>query len=52
MINEGWDTAVGIILSELGGLLFIFVKLEEHGLVGEIQFIKDMGNLPVTSTRR
>ena len=52
VVNECRNTTVGIILSELGSLLFVLVKLEEYGLVGEIQFIKDMGDLPVISTRR
>ena len=36
MINEGWDTAVGVILGELGGLVFALVKLQEYCLVGEV----------------
>ena len=52
VVNDCRNTTVRIILSELGSLLFVLVKLEEYGLVGEIQFIKDMGDLPVISTRR
>ena len=49
MINEGWDTAVGVILGELGGLVFALLELEVHRLVGESELLKNDGGLPVNS---
>ena len=52
VVSECRNTTVGIILSELGGLVFALVKLEEYCLVGEVQLVQDVGNLPTMPTTR
>ena len=47
VVNECRNTTVGIILSELGSLLFVLVEVEKNGLVGEIKLIQDIGDLPI-----
>ena len=49
MVNEDGDTTVGVELGEFRTLLLIFLEIEEHRLVCEVQFLEDVSDFPVTN---
>ena len=49
MVNEDGDTTVGVELGEFRTLLLIFLEIEEHRLVCEVQFLEDVSDFPVAN---
>lgn len=47
MVDESRNTTVRVQFRKFWAFLFFLVKLEVYSLVGELELIEDMGDLPI-----
>ena len=46
VVNDGWNTAVGVVLGVLVGLVFAFLEVEVDRLVGQAELLQNVCDLP------
>jgi hypothetical protein len=46
MVDDGGNTAVGIIFRVIGSFVLVLAEVEVDGLVGKTEFFKNIGNFP------